>query len=193
MSEKETGGAPSLSGRLLIATPRTGEPFARAVVLLLHHDEDGAHGVVLNDPTEVEVSAALPDWQPHVTPPGVLFRGGPVGTDTAMGLVSVPGDDVGQDLLGMSLLYGGLGLVDLDAPPPVVAPEVSALRIYVGYAGWGPGQLDGELVAGAWYVVDREARDPFLTDTSTMWRDVLVRQRNTLSLVATYTDQPASN
>lgn len=182
-----------LAGRLLLATPATGGAFERAVVLVLHHDEDGAHGLVLNDPTDVPVSAVLPDWQPHVTEPGVLFRGGPVGQDTAMGLVSVPGDDVGSDLLGMTLLFGGLGLVDLDAPPPVVTPEVSGLRIYVGYAGWGPGQLDGELVQGAWYVVEREPRDPFQPHTATLWRDVLVRQRSTLSLVSTYTDEPGSN
>jgi putative transcriptional regulator len=181
------------AGQLLVATPLTGDFFRRSVVLVLHHDEDGAHGLVLNEPLDAEVSAVLPDWQPHVTAPGRLFQGGPVGLDTAMGLVSVPGAGSGEELLGISLLFGGLGLVDLDAPPPVVTPELAALRIFVGYAGWSAGQLDTELADGGWYVVPCEPRDPFQEDTSTLWRDVLVRQRNTLSLVATHTDHPEMN
>ncbi|GAA1143542.1 YqgE/AlgH family protein [Ornithinicoccus hortensis] len=182
----------STAGQLLVATPLTGDFFRRSVVLVLHHDEEGAHGLVLNSPTEAEVAAVLPEWQPHVTAPGMLFQGGPVGMDTAMGLVSVPGDAT-DDLLGVSLLFGGLGLVDLDAPPPVVTPEIAGLRIFVGYAGWSPGQLDQELRDGAWYVVACEPRDPFQPDTSGLWRDILVRQRDTLSLVATHTDTPELN
>lgn len=182
-----------VSGRLLLATPRTGEFFHRTVVLVLHHDDDGAHGLVLNRPLDAEVSAVLPDWQPHVTAPAVLFQGGPVGMDTAIGLVSVPGAVDQSDLLGLSLLFGGLGLVDLDVPPQVVMSELSGLRIYVGYSGWGAGQLDAELALGAWYVVDHEPRDPFQADTTQMWQDILVRQRNTLSLVATHTEHPELN
>lgn len=185
-------GHSSSAGQLLVATPLTGDFFRRSVVLVLHHDEEGAHGLVLNSPLEAEVSAVLPEWQPHVTSPGLLFQGGPVGMDTAMGLVSVPGGTP-HDPLGISLLFGGLGLVDLDAPPPVVTPELAGMRVFVGYAGWGPGQLDQELGEGAWYVVPCEPRDPFQGDTSTLWRDVLIRQRNTLSLVATHTDQPEMN
>lgn len=183
----------SLAGQLLVATPRTGEFFARSVVLLLQHDEDGATGLTLNKPMEATVSAVLPEWQPHVTAPGVLFQGGPVSMDTAMGLVSVPGGEAAHtEVLGISVLFGGLALVDLDAPPPVVVPEVAGLRIFVGYAGWAPGQLESELIDGAWYVLEREPRDPF-HEAGDLWRDILLRQRNSLSLVTSYTDQPALN
>ena len=81
-----------LAGRLLVATPQIGEGvFHRSVILMLHHDADGAQGVVLNRPMEAPVDAVLPAWQEHVTPPGVLFEGGPVGLDTALGLLTVPG------------------------------------------------------------------------------------------------------
>lgn len=186
-------GPASLSGQVLVATPVTGQFFERAVVLVLHHDETGATGVTLNKPMEAPVRAVLPDWQPHVTPPGVLFQGGPVQTDSAMGLVSVPGGEAAQtEALGISMLFGGLALVDLDAPPPVVMPEVSGLRIFVGYAGWSEGQLEEELIDGAWYVVEREPRDPF-HESRDLWRDVLVRQRNSLSLLANYTQHPEHN
>ncbi len=183
----------SLAGRLLVATPLTGDTFARTVILLLHHGEDGAHGLVLNRPLEATVDVVLPEWQPFVTAPGVLFQGGPVGMDTAMGLVSVPGHEAADPPLGTQLLFGGIGLVDLDAPAPLVVPELAAFRIFVGYSGWTAGQLESEIAQGAWYVVQREPRDPFHEQTEDLWREVLLRQRNSLSLVTTATDRPELN
>lgn len=192
---RNDGGPSYVGGKLLVATALTGEFFHRAVVLVLQHDEDGAHGLVLNKPLDAPVSAVLPEWQGHTSEPQELFDGGPVGNDTAMGLISVPGVEElsGDSPLGTNLLFGGLGLVDLDAPPPVVLPELSALRIFVGYAGWTPNQLDEELVHGAWYVVEMEARDAFDPDPVTLWRRVLARQRDTVALVSTYTDHPEQN
>lgn len=180
-------------GRLLVATPLTGDFFARTVILVLHHDEDGAHGLVLNRPLEAAVEVVLPEWQPFVTRPGVLFQGGPVGMETAMGLVSVPGHEAGDSPLGTRLLFGGIGLVDLDAPAPLVVPEIAGFRIFVGYAGWTGGQLEDEIARGAWYVLPREPRDPFFGDGEDLWRQVLLRQRNSLSLVTTATDHPELN
>ncbi len=196
MTENGGRGAPaggSVTGRLLVATPLTGDVFERTVVLVLHHDEDGAHGLVLNRPLDAAVSVVLPDWQPFVTAPGVLFQGGPVGTDTAMGLVSVPGHGKEDSPLGTQLLFGGIGLVDLDAPAPLVVPELAAFRIFVGYAGWSAGQLDGEIAQGAWFVLPREPRDAFHDGTDDLWREVLLRQRNSLSLVTTWTPEPERN
>lgn len=181
-----------LTGRLLVATPRTGgEVFRRSVVLVLHHDEEGAQGIVLNRPLAASVGSVLPLWQPHVTPPGMLFQGGPVGLDSALGLVTVPGD--GTEPMGVRLLFGGIGLVDLDTPPPVVLPEIAGLRIFAGYAGWEAEQLEQEVRVGAWYVVDCEARDGFTADPGTLWTTVLRRQRGSLALMAAYPDDPTMN
>ena len=62
------------------------------MVLVLDHDEDGALGVVINRPTPVDVAEVLPVWQPLATEPGVLFQGGPVALDSALGLALVPGE-----------------------------------------------------------------------------------------------------
>lgn len=183
----------STAGQLLVATPVTGDFFERTVILVLHHDEEGAHGLVLNRPMDASVDAVLPQWQPFVSEPGVLFQGGPVGMDTAMGLVSLPGAHPHDPPLGTQLLFGGIGLLDLDAPAPLVVPELGAFRIFIGYAGWSPGQLDAEIRQGAWYVVPREPRDPFHEDTDELWREVLLRQRSSLSLVTTFTDEPELN
>lgn len=182
----------SLTGQLLVAAPvLAGDDFRRSVVLVLDHNEDGALGVVVNRPLEVDVSAVLPAWQPYATVPGKLFKGGPVALDSALGLVAVPGDD--EEPLGVRRILGSLGLVDLDTPPEVVVPELSGLRIFAGYAGWGAGQLEREIAEGAWFVVAAEPRDAFTDSPQDMWRVVLRRQRGELAMMSTFPDDPSMN
>jgi len=181
------------TGKLLVATPQTGgEVFRRSVVLVLQHDEDGAQGVVLNRPLHAPVSSVLPTWQDYVTAPPRVFQGGPVALDSALGLVTVPGDKQ-EEPMGVRLLFGGIGLVDLDIPPLVVMPEVAGLRIFAGYAGWSSGQLEQEIRAGGWYVVESEARDAFTPEPEMLWATVLRRQRGNLALVASFPEDPTMN
>jgi putative transcriptional regulator len=180
------------TGKLLVATPRTGGTvFRRSVVLVLQHDGEGAQGVVLNHPLHAPVSAVLPSWQEYVTDPPNVFQGGPVALDSALGLVTVPGDQ--QEPMGVRRLFGGLGLVDLDIPPVVVMPGVAGLRIFAGYAGWSDGQLEQEIHEGGWYVVEFEARDPFTTEPQMLWKAVLRRQRGNLAFAATLPEDPTLN
>ncbi len=181
-----------LIGRLLVASPTLVDVnFRRSVVLVLDHGEDGALGLVVNRPLEVDVSSVLPAWQPHTTSPGRLFQGGPVQLDSALGLVAVPG--TGSQPIGVRLLIGSVGLVDLDAPPEVIAPGLAGLRIFAGYAGWSAGQLEGEIGQGAWYVVDSEPRDAFTDRPDRLWPDVLRRQRGRLAMMSTYPEDPSLN
>ena len=181
-----------LVGRLLVATPLLDEPtFRRTVILLLDHNDEGALGLVVNRPLEVDVSAVLPAWQAYTTDPGRLYQGGPVQVDSALGLVAVPGAD--EDPLGVKRIIGSLGLVDLDTPPEVVAGSVAGLRIFAGYSGWSGGQLEAEIEQGAWYVVDAEPRDPFSDHPERLWREVLRRQRGDLAFVASYPDDVSMN
>ncbi|WP_055477764.1 YqgE/AlgH family protein [Sphaerimonospora mesophila] len=184
-------------GGLLVATPLLDDPnFRRSVVLVLEHDEDGGTlGVILNRPSEIAVTQVLPSWDPLVTGPPVLFEGGPVQTDSALALAVVLS---GEEPLGWRRLQGRsatsrLGTVDLDAPPEILAGEISQMRIFAGYAGWTAGQLENELREGAWYVVDSEPADTFHSDPSLLWRTVLRRQRGDLALVATFPDDPTLN
>lgn len=183
----------SLTGRLLVATPRTGDVFERSVVLLLGHGDEGAQGLILNKPLDADVAAVLPEWQGHVVSPPRLYQGGPVGMDSAMGLALLPGTAQDETVVGVQMSFDGIGLVDLDAPPEIITHQVSAVRIFVGYAGWSAGQLEGEIEDGAWYVVPREDSDAFWPDVDGLWRHVLLRQRNTLSLLTTYTEHPDHN
>ncbi|MDH6226705.1 putative transcriptional regulator [Streptomyces sp. MJP52] len=181
----------SLTGRLLVATPALADPhFARAVVLVLDHDGQGSLGVVLNRPTPVGVADILDDWADWTGEPGVVFQGGPVSPDSALGVAVVPG---GAGPVGWRRVHGAIGLVDLEAPPGLLGAALGSLRIFAGYAGWGPGQLEDELADGAWYVVESEPGDVSSPAPGRLWRDVLRRQRGELAMIATYPDDPTLN
>lgn len=176
-------GGPTLEaapGRLLVAAPILGDPFRHSVILILEHDESGTLGVVLNQPTSLDVGTVLPAWRDHLTGTPILFQGGPVALDSALGLAASV--DAAEPP-GFRRVSGPLGIIDLDTPPDELAPQLHALRIFAGYAGWSPDQLDGELEEGAWAVV--EVADPvldaFLSDREDLWRAVLTRQGGTLA------------
>ncbi|GAA2597445.1 YqgE/AlgH family protein [Actinomadura fulvescens] len=184
-------------GLLLVATPQLDDPnFKRSVVLVVEHDlEGGTLGVVLNRPTEVPVDRVLPPWAELVTGPSVVFQGGPVALDNALALARLPGED---EPLGWRALDGDpsvarVGLVDLDAPPGLLAPELLQLRVFAGYAGWSAGQLRSEVEDGAWYLVPAEAGDVFAGDPDRLWQEVLRRQGGDLAFVSTFPDDPTLN
>ena len=191
-------GSEALAGRLLVATPMLGDPnFRRTVVLVVEHEtEQGTLGVVLNRPTKVPVGQVLEPWTELATDPPVVFTGGPVSPTSALALALVPGTD---EPVGWHPLDGGapamtrLGLVDLDAPPGLLAPAVTSLRVYAGYAGWSPGQVEAEIEEGAWYVVSAEPADAFCAEPGRLWSAVLRRQDGELAYVATYPDDPSLN
>lgn len=172
------GLAPA-EGRLLVASPVIGEPtFFRTVVLLLEHDDDaGSLGVVLNRPTELSVLDTVPGWEETVSPPDVLFTGGPVAEGSALGIGLVAaGGAADAPPGGVTALFDRLAVVDLEADPALLVPALHDLRIYSGYAGWGPGQLAGELREGAWWVFDSDPADWFSTAPEDLWSAVLRRQ-----------------
>lgn len=168
------------AGRLLVAAPLLGEPFDHAVILILEHDESGTLGVVLNQPTNLDVGTVLPAWRTHLTGLPHLFQGGPVALDSALGLAAADGID---EPPGFRRVSGPLGIIDLDTSPDDLAPRLHALRIFAGYAGWSPGQLDDELLEGSWAVVEvgDPVLDAFLSDPEDLWGAVLSRQDGTLA------------
>jgi putative transcriptional regulator len=174
-----------------------GDPnFRRTVVLLVEHEaEQGTLGVVLNRPTDIPVGRVLEPWTELATDPSVVFTGGPVAPNSALALAHVPGTDepVGWHPLDGAPAMARLGLVDLDAPPGLLAAAIVSLRVYAGYAGWGAGQLQAEIEEGAWYVVPADPSDAFCPDPERLWPAVLRRQGGELAYVATYPDDPGLN
>lgn len=137
------------NGQLLVATPRLVDPnFARSVILLLDHDEDGALGVVINRPSELPLVAVLPTWSDAVTDPAHLFHGGPVAVDSAVAVGVASGlEPATSD--GFQPMVAPFGLIDLDSDPDVVASQIVGMRIFSGYAGW---------VRASWRLRSKRAR-----------------------------------
>jgi putative transcriptional regulator len=189
----------SWSGRLLIATPVLDEPtFRRTVVLLLQHDEDGALGVVVNRPSVTPVDDVLPGWQSLAGDPEVVFEGGPVQRNAALclgrGAVRGGSQPVPSSPHFVPLdVDAPVGTVDLDAEPDAVRPAVQQVRVFAGYAGWGAGQLEGEVEQGAWWVLDALPADAFSSQPEHLWRQVLRRQGGRLALFSTCPDDATHN
>ena len=172
----------STRGKLLVATPMVGDFFHRTVVLMIEHSDEGAVGVVLNRPSEVLVADAVPSLADAAGADGLLHVGGPVATDSVLAL----GDFEDPGAAGTPVV-GSIGLLD----PEVLDAEIRRLRVYAGHAGWAPGQLDGELEAGAWVVVDSQPDDPF--HEGDVWPIVLRREGGAYTLLSTMPEDPSLN
>jgi putative transcriptional regulator len=178
------------TGRLLVALPVLEDPaFARSVVLLIDHDEDGALGVVLNRASDVPARDAVDSLIELISAPDVLFGGGPVEPD-ALVAIGQAMDGVGQT---DTTFVEGLRLVDLEQDPGIAGVELSQVRLFAGYAGWAPGQLEHEIWNGAWVVVDVEPSDVFTPAPETLWTQVLARQPGTLRLLAQFPPDASLN
>lgn len=180
----------SLGGSLLIAAPGMLDPnFVRTVVLVFEHNDRGALGLILNRPTDAPVVEYLPGWLDTVVGPKVVFQGGPVQREVAVGLGHRRAQDPRD---GWTPLAGGTGLVDLSSDPPD-AVGILRLRVFSGYAGWSPGQLESEVAEGGWFVVPSDPEDGFTSDPLALWSHVLKRQGGALAVYATYPPDPSLN
>jgi putative transcriptional regulator len=176
----------SLRGSLLIAAPQLLDPnFRRTVVLVADHGEEGAMGVILNRPSGMTVADAAPDLEPLVGPDAPIFAGGPVQPTSGVVLVEVVEAD--EPVFGDVVLVPGLGeLAD-------VIDGAGSVRVFAGYAGWGPGQLDDELGREDWILEPARASDVFSEDPETLWGSVLERKGGEYALLARMPDDPSLN
>lgn len=183
-----------IPGRLLVATPATVDPnFARTVVLVLEHSPGGSLGVVLNRPTDLSVAETLPAWSAVMSPPGLVFEGGPVEAQAAICLGRRRPDTEPDAIAGWRPVSDRVGTVDLDGDPDYLGAHMDAVRLFAGYAGWAPGQLDGEIDAGGWFVLGADDEDAFASDAEELWRVVLKRQSGPIAWVANFPADPALN
>ena len=175
----------SLAGQLLVSSPLLFDPnFRRTVLLMTHHDEDGAMGVVLTRPTEVRVADALAELG-DLPADDLIYTGGPVQPETLVVLVEF------EDPEGFGApIVGTIGFMPSD-----LAPETPAVRarVFAGYAGWAAGLLEEELEEESWIVVPAEPDDVFAEDPDELWRTVLHRKGGEFSLIATMPHDPRLN
>jgi putative transcriptional regulator len=191
----------STVGKLLIAEPMLDDPnFDRSVLLMIEHTPEGALGVVLNRPTDLEVDAVLGEWAPLAASPPVLYLGGPVEQNGVLALGRRSGRGGGSggpdraEAPGWTAVLGDdVGTLDLHLDPDEVAPAIDEIRFFAGYSGWAGGQLEGELAEGAWLVVPATADDVFAADPAAMWRSVLRRQGGKVAMLAHFPAHPSLN
>jgi putative transcriptional regulator len=172
----------SLRGQLLIAAPSLFDYFRRAVVLVLEHTPEGAMGVVLNRESETPVAEAVPALAELPGADDLVRLGGPVAPESVVAL----GDFEDPEEAGTRVI-GSLGTLDPDS----ANSSLRRLRVYAGYAGWGAGQLDGELEQGAWIVQAADPDDPFRDDD--IWSEALRRKGGGYRLLATMPADPSLN
>jgi putative transcriptional regulator len=180
-----------LRGRLLVAAPPLVDPnFDRTVVLMLEHGDEGALGLVLNRPSETDLIDAVPEWSALATHPAVVFVGGPVSPDSVIALAR---SDVEDERDGWVPIGAGFGTVDLARSPEELEVVIDGLRVFLGYAGWAPGQLEDELEQGAWIIVDFAIDDAFGAAPDDLWKRVLRRQGGRIAMFANAPGDPTSN
>jgi putative transcriptional regulator len=178
----------SLQGHLLIAGPGLVDPnFWRTVVLVGEHSDEGALGVVLNRSSETSVEEAVPELAVLAEGMGAVHVGGPVQPSAVVVLADfAEPDDAG------ALVLDSVGFLPSDVEPESLG-ELRRARVYVGYAGWGPGQLDDELEEGSWIVEPAVPDDVFTNDPEGLWSAVLRRKGGPFSVLASMPADPTQN
>lgn len=161
----------SLRGSLLISSGGLYDPnFRHTVVLIGEHNHDGALGVVLNRSLDVSVAEAVPPLAGLVPEGEALFQGGPVQPRSPILLARFARPEL-ADLL----VFGSIGFLT-GAVPVEAASDIVRARVYAGYSGWGPGQLEAEMEQDSWIVDPAGEEDVFTDEPDLLWHRVLERK-----------------
>ncbi|MBW3595098.1 MAG: YqgE/AlgH family protein, partial [Actinobacteria bacterium] len=174
----------SVRGKLLLANGSLfGDVFRQTVILMADHDDDGALGYVINRPTQMIVDRD--ESADHLDVVDVtVYSGGPV----QQSLLSVIAEFVAPEHAA-KLIFGTVGLLNLEAAAPMA---VKRARVFAGYSGWGPGQLEGEIQEGSWVITEPTA-DLVFGDPEDMWRQALRGMGGEYALMATMPYDPGMN
>jgi putative transcriptional regulator len=179
----------SLRGQLLVAAPALVDPnFRRTVVLITEHTEEGAMGVVLNRAAPIEVADAIPHLAGLAGEGALVYVGGPVQQEAVVALAELDDPSVAA-----AIAFESVGYLPSDVDPDEIGGAIRQLRIYAGYSGWGPGQLEGELEESAWIVEPAIVEDVFAADPDGLWSSVLRRKGGPFAVLATIPPDPSLN
>jgi putative transcriptional regulator len=179
----------SLKGKLLLASPALEDPnFARSVVLVAEHTDEGAMGLVLNRPADATVGDSAPELEELVDARESLYVGGPVQPTGVIVLAAFT--DPGAAGL---LISDDVGFLSAQLDLAESRAVTHRTRVFAGHAGWGPGQLDEELEREDWIVETPRPDELFSSDPESLWSTVLTRKGGTFALVARMPVDPSLN
>jgi putative transcriptional regulator len=178
-----------MKGKLIIAEPFLGDRnFERSVVILCEHSEQGSFGLVLNQLTNLH----LDDVMENVYGDFPLFLGGPVEHNTLHFIHRLGNQIAGTIDIGNGIYWSG----DFDEVKTLInIGKISAndIRLFVGYSGWGIGQLDAEMKQNSWIVSETDASTIFDTPTKEFWHAVLKRMGGEYKVLSHYPTDPRLN
>jgi putative transcriptional regulator len=164
-------------GRFLVASRDLSDPnFEQTVVLLLDYGPEGAMGLVVNRPTKASVSQVLPRLEEVQDVNEVVYMGGPVDPESVMMLLRSPNEFKGSRRVFEDIHFSQNA--DLLRRFAAAESDDTSFRIYVGYSGWGPGQLESEIEAGGWLVVDADSELVMTEEPSATWRRLIPAPRS---------------
>ncbi|MBA2514447.1 MAG: YqgE/AlgH family protein [Solirubrobacterales bacterium] len=176
-------------GRLLVASPSLVDPnFLRTVILVTEHSHEGAMGVVLNRPSPAQVGDAVPELSPLVGDDSPVYVGGPVQKEALIVLADFRDREVAA-----TIVVADVGFVSADADTEVLVEATRQARVFAGYAGWGPGQLEAEVEEDAWIVEAPVPGELFADDAAGLWSAVLERKGGRFALLARMPLDPSLN
>lgn len=177
-------------GTLLIAAPTLEDPnFRRRVVLLCDHSDQGSVGLVLNEPTDISLASIveeLPTFDREV------YIGGPV-QQNVLHVLHRHGDQVDGSLSVVDDLSWGGQIETIQHLLNVGHADPEELRFFLGYAGWGPMQLDDEIEAGGWILTRTDTDRLFEIDPDRLWRELLREMGGRYAMLYNYPDDPRMN
>lgn len=176
-------------GRLLISEPFLPDPnFQRSVILLCDHNNDGSFGLVLNKKMGVRMENVLPDLDLDVP----VFRGGPVELNTLHFLHTIPDLIDNSQQVTENIFWGG-DFEKLKFLASTKQLNHDNIRFFIGYSGWGAGQLNMELSQNTWFITDGEINNFFVEDDEKYWRTVLKDMGGKFKVMSNFPDDPSLN
>lgn len=173
--------AQSAAGKLLVASPEVGDFFRRSVVIVVEHNEEGALGLCLNRPSDTRLEETIPEVAEWLGGEHLIHIGGPVSPNALTCIGEFEDSDASE-----KLIVEAVGMVDLERPV-----ELERFRVFAGYAGWSPGQLDAEIEQDGWIVTEPMPDDPF--SDGDLWVQVLTRLGGEYELLARLPEDPSMN
>ena len=157
----------SLRGQLLLAGTALEDPnFRRTVVLVGEHGDEGAMGIVLNRPSAVLVDDAVPVISSFAGPDQAVYLGGPVQPQAVVVLADF------ADPAKANLVVESVGFLPGEIDDVGKLGDLRRVRVFAGYAGWAPGQLEGEVSRGDWHVLRADAKTIFEKNPAKLWQEL---------------------
>jgi len=179
----------SLRSQLLVASPQLLDPnFARTVVLITEHNDEGAMGVVLNRPAATSVADAAPELEGLVPPGDDVYVGGPVQPSSVIVLA-----EFGEPAENAVPVFGPVAFVGAGTDPDELAGNITRARVFAGFAGWTKDQLESELERDDWFLEPAKPDDVFCIAPDDLWSEVLERKGGEYALVARMPLDPSLN